>query len=302
MFTVTPSSSSLSPEGPTPQENQHDHGLVSASTANTPNQIFNKPSSSTVANAINPGVKIDDVNPVESLKELLKCILTIIQGYSDFSHSSNLYLSSLDHYRLRTEKLLGFARRLENVPSPVVILDDANDGDCDDHQDPEIDTPSRQDLMREIYKLEEEWWNSEVVASWYGPRPRPRYTSRRLSSSHKGIQDLQVLSIAQPTTNIQQNSMSSPPPTTVNVSPSPKKSKTGMTLIDQQRARRHRISPRDLTALTEEERESPHEDDLSETRTKTITRRNAATQAQVSILTDVGWLRRDSSYVGLHDE
>ncbi|WVQ62735.1 uncharacterized protein L199_000883 [Kwoniella botswanensis] len=301
MSTITPSSYSLSPKGSTPQELQRDHVPVLTSTANTPNQTFDKPSCSAVSNGVNPGVKIDDDNPVGSLEQLLKCILTIIHGYSDLSHSSSLYLSSLDHYRLRLEKLLSVARRLQNDPSPAVDLNNDDDGDCDHRQDPEIDMPSRQDLMREIYKLEEEWWNSEVVVSWYGPRPRPRYTHRRSSSAHDCIQDIQARSSIQPTTSGQQNSVS-PPSRRVIVSPSPNKGKMGMTLIDQQRARRHRISSRDLTALTEEEHELPDDYDVMEERTKAVNRGNAATQAQISILGNVGWLRRDSSYVGLHDE
>ncbi|WWD08881.1 hypothetical protein V865_006995 [Kwoniella europaea PYCC6329] len=301
MFTVTPSSSSLSPKGSTPHETQREHVPGLSRTANTPKPTFDRPSCSAVSNGVNPGVKIDDDNLVESLEQLLKSILTITHGYSDLSHSSSLYLSSLNHYRLRIEKLLSVARRLENRPSPAVISNNDDDGDCNDRQDPEIDTPSRQYLMREIYKLEEEWWNSEVVASWYGPRPRPRYTHRRLSSPHDCIQDLQALSITQPATSGQQNSVS-PPLRRVNVSSSPNKGKMGMTLIDQQRARTHRISSRDETALTEEEHELPNDYDMMEERTKAVTRRNAATQPQISILGSVGWLRRDSSYVGLHDE
>ncbi|WWC99157.1 hypothetical protein V866_006052 [Kwoniella sp. B9012] len=301
MFTVTPSSSSLSPKGSTPQAIQRDHVSVSTITTNTPNQPFDNPSGSAMSNGVNPGVGIDDVNPVESLEQMLKCIHTIIQGYSDFSHSPTLYLSSLDHYKMRIEKLLGVARRLENGHSPRVIWSNDDNGDCDDRQDPEVDMPSKQDLMREIYKLEEQWWYSEVVASWYGPRPRSKSTYRSSSFPREGIQNLRALSITQPTTSGQQNSVC-PPSGRVNVNPSPNKGKMGMSLIDQQRVRRHRISSRDLTALTEEEHELPNDYDVMEERTKAGTRRNAATQAQISILGNVGWLKRDSSYVGLHDE
>ncbi|WVW80011.1 hypothetical protein I302_101984 [Kwoniella bestiolae CBS 10118] len=278
MFTLTPSSSSLSPKNYS-RDQARIGSPVSASTAAFSTSAANPTApSSPLRNEVE---RIELDNSTERLQGLLKCIITIIHGYSDLNHSSNLYLTSLEVFRTRVERLLTcIARhRDDHIRGNGTSDDDLEEG----HAEP---LPSLDELIREVARLEDEWWNSEVVASWYGPRPRPNHNhNRRRSFSCSTVSQNDSVSVPP----IQHNSIS-PPLRRATISPSPIRSG------DQQRFRRQLISAKDLSALHEEEADEGQVDGESKVG------REVSGPMVVQGLGSGGWLRRDSSYVGLHDE
>lgn len=78
-------------------------------------------------------------SPLYRLNNLLASISTLFTSYSLLPTTSQVYLSSLNSFHQRATYLLGQF----NETSPQT---------------------------EEIERLEKEWWSSEVVAAWYGPR------------------------------------------------------------------------------------------------------------------------------------
>ncbi|CAD6564516.1 MAG: hypothetical protein TREMPRED_005394 [Tremellales sp. Tagirdzhanova-0007] len=90
--------------------------------------------------------------PAIRLDRLLSIIASVHQGYAIFPSRSPRYLAALQAFHHRAMVL--------SQPRPKAI-------------------PT---LSDDLDKLEKEWWASEIVAAWYGPRPGGTMPSQKAKS------------------------------------------------------------------------------------------------------------------------
>ncbi|WRT65574.1 uncharacterized protein IL334_002519 [Kwoniella shivajii] len=207
--------------------------------------------------SVKPAGATSPNDPIIKLDQLIKCINKLIRGYSNSPCSSTIYLSSLHSFRKRTEDL---RIHLNSIDIDV----------------------SQEIVQAEIDKLENDWWSSEVVAAWYGPRPRRLSLSpndrpiKRIQSELSMTPNERIIQAKPPSSSLSR----SQPTNHGRSSPSPTK-------VFQRRKRI--MGSTDLSALIEERGSF-----------STLGKGEDHTLGQWIEME--GWLRRDSSYVGLNDE
>ena len=118
------------------------------------------------------------LTPLERLERLIATIDSVLHGYSSDPNHSLIHLKALKDFLFRATSM-GPRQALQTVNrSPTQAF--AGQGQVLGPREDEVD------------RLEREWWASEVVAAWYGPRPGTRVTgvpglpARRRSRNRTG--------------------------------------------------------------------------------------------------------------------
>ncbi|WVQ78720.1 hypothetical protein IAT38_000807 [Cryptococcus sp. DSM 104549] len=119
------------------------------------------------------------LSPTTRLLNLLATISSLLAAYSALPSASPIYIASLEMFHSRAASILPPSEALEfNTPSPspsptrTTTTTTATKRTRNPLSPP--DTQDRSPPKAEqVESLEREWWQSEVVAAWYGPRPRP---------------------------------------------------------------------------------------------------------------------------------
>ncbi|WWC68752.1 uncharacterized protein I206_102686 [Kwoniella pini CBS 10737] len=197
---------------------------------------------------------------------------------------------TLENFRIRTENLLKL----------VLLIDDGTENPKDNispNVKAQTENPdaSWTDLAKQINMLEEDWWNSEIVASWYGPRRKYSIegSHRVLDHPTKNLigntNEVAVQAIPEDrrestlkNVDISISNSVSPPTDSIPTSGG----LFNKTRLGSRRLRMSRISPTSLTQFKEITDDGP--DDI--------------VKSQIPVIGELGYRRRDSSYVGLNDE
>ncbi|WRT66737.1 uncharacterized protein IL334_003700 [Kwoniella shivajii] len=158
------------------------------------------------------------LNPSERLEKLLSTISSVLTAYSLLPNPSPMYLTALSDFHHRAAALSPNAISLPPTPpssSPQstklrrslsynLMQNQPQSGQITplckfSHTSnnvssliplpPSPSSPKELPLTLEaVERLEKDWWNSEVVAAWYGPRSR-RSPDRRHAPASPGTQD-----------------------------------------------------------------------------------------------------------------
>ncbi|WWC87747.1 uncharacterized protein L201_002639 [Kwoniella dendrophila CBS 6074] len=226
---------------------------------------------------------------VKRLESLLGCIQTIINGHSNEPQCARLFLPSLDSFKTRAEKLIHrlFGR------------------DCEGKEvgDAEIHYTLTDEIIREIDDLEDEWWNSEVVACWFGPRPKQSRGFESGIRRHSVPNIVSETKLLLPCTAVADSNDESKSLPLHHIASHGNETLNPLTSIHSHRARTRQIDFNDMSALPEEENHHILEQKSYQQRKKgTQDEKSNVNHSQTVLMRNVGKLRRDSSYVGLNDE
>lgn len=170
--------------GVSPLHRRHRRPIVQLSPTSSPSDLAGVPAS-------------------ERLDQLMYIISTVLRGYGAQPMQSLVYLASLKEFLRRAKELDPNCIQEEdaayNIPNPSFKQSKHRSSSSLGGYLPNSPSPKKRDsflkqtsLMRrgpagpkiepdaaEVDKLEREWWSSEVVAAWYGPRPGSRMFSER---------------------------------------------------------------------------------------------------------------------------